>query len=150
MSWPAAVFLFVALAAAIPSDGSPIHRKLEEDGVPGEENKCGGCPCNAPCYSPPSVSPPPPSSPPPSPPPPPKKPPTTYCPPPPPSGGGYDAPAVLSPPTPPQYVYGTGGPGNLYPVDQSFSGAGKRSGFSRRIAVLVGGGFLLGFLSLSW
>nr|GMD21912.1 cytokinesis protein sepA-like [Ipomoea batatas] len=63
-----------------------------------------------------------------------------YCPPPP--GGGY----VPSGPTTPnnQYIYFNGPPGNLYPVDQYFSGAGK-VGFS----LLIAGAFL-GFLALFW
>ncbi|KAE8022839.1 hypothetical protein FH972_008608 [Carpinus fangiana] len=79
---------------------------------------------------PPSPCPPPPALPPPSPPPPsPKKsPPTKYCPPPPSS-----------------FIYLTGPPGNLYPIDQDFSGATQIP--VNRLPVLVAGG-LLGLLAL--
>lgn len=134
-----AVFFLLAVVvlAAIPSTNGLNPRKLDDT----TENKCGGCPCNSPCVtpSPPPPSPPPPALPPPSP-PPPKKPPSSYCPPPP--GGGY----VPSGPSTPnsQYIYFNGPPGNLYPVDQYFSGAGK-VGFS----LLIGGVFL-GLLALWW
>nr|XP_009776044.1 PREDICTED: chitin-binding lectin 1-like [Nicotiana sylvestris] len=115
-------------------------RKLDEV----IENKCGGCPCNNPC-NPPSPPPPPPALPPPSP-PPPKKPPSGYCPPPPlpPSGGGGGGGYSPNPPNP-QYIYMTGPPGNLYPVDQYFNGA-KRT-FSSGFSLLIGG-FFLGLLAL--
>ncbi|CAJ1939562.1 unnamed protein product [Sphenostylis stenocarpa] len=77
-------------------------RKLDETSVPATnstDEKCGSC---GTVYS----SPPPPAIPPPSP-PPPKKTPTQYCPPPPPSS----------------YIYITGPPGNLYPIDEDFSAA---------------------------
>nr|GMD26636.1 chitin-binding lectin 1-like [Ipomoea batatas] len=131
-----AVFLLLAVAAlTIPTTRGLNPRKLDDTTG---ENKCGGCPCNNPCPVP-SPPPPPPALPPPSP-PPPKKPPSSYCPPPP--GGGY----VPSGPTTPnnQYIYFNGPPGNLYPVDQYFSGAGK-PGFSLVIA-----GAFLGFLALFW
>ncbi|CAK9154767.1 unnamed protein product [Ilex paraguariensis] len=124
-----AVFLFI-LAIADPTSGlNP--RKLDENTVPSDSgNKCGGCSaCNNPCYQSPPPPPPPPSLPPP--PPPPKKPPTPslYCPPPPPSS----------------FIYISGPPGNLYPVDPYFSGAGRS--FSSGLPLLIGGG-LLGLLAL--
>ncbi|EOY00953.1 Uncharacterized protein TCM_010859 [Theobroma cacao] len=88
-------------------------RKLDESIAPGDP----GVKCNPSCIpSPPPPSPPPPSPPPPCPPPPelppptPKKPPTKYCPP---------------PPSPPSFIYITGPPGSLYPVDQDFGGASR-------------------------
>jgi hypothetical protein len=107
-------------------------RKLVEKCTP-----CGDTPISSP---PPIIynSPPPPiiypSPPPPSPPivyyspppPSPKKSPSTYCPPPP------SSPSSSSP-----YIYMTGPPGNLYPVDVNFSGSG---------ATPSGRGSLAGFL----
>ncbi|PWA36344.1 hypothetical protein CTI12_AA600810 [Artemisia annua] len=55
-----------------------------------DQSKCGGCPCNKPCYTAPP------------PPPPPKKPSPTP---------GFNCPP------PPSYIYMNGPPGNLYPVD---------------------------------
>ncbi|XP_059447801.1 vegetative cell wall protein gp1-like [Corylus avellana] len=97
------------------------------------DEKCSACGQNAPpppSPPPPSPCPPPPALPPPSPPPPsPKKPPSTqYCPPPPSS-----------------FIYITGPPGNLYPIDQDFSGATQNPMI--RLPVLVAGG-LLGLLAL--
>ncbi|CAI9095962.1 OLC1v1032009C1 [Oldenlandia corymbosa var. corymbosa] len=107
-----AVAIFLLLGLVITP--SMIQAQLPGTGDVGE-NKCGGCPCNSPCYT----SPPPP--PPPSPPPPPKKPPTSYCPPPPGS-------IVPFPPTPPsQYIYITGPPGDVYPVDHDYGKAGRSS-----------------------
>ncbi|GLT36937.1 hypothetical protein SLA2020_112830 [Shorea laevis] len=91
--------------------------------------------CTPSCaHSPPPPSPPPPSPPPPPPacppppalpPPTPKKPPTGYCPPPPPS-----------------FIYITGPPGNLYPIDQDFSGAGRKSDQVGLLLASVGVGIL--------
>lgn len=75
-------------------------------GTPDPGSKCGGCSA---CQNPCAQSPPPP--PPPSPPPPPKKPSPPSCPPPP------------LPPSPPSFIYITGPPGNLYPVNPYFNGA---------------------------
>lgn len=83
------------------SDTSPAVRKLEEEPI-----KCTPCLQNVP----PPPSPPPPSPscpPPPTPPSPPKK---SYCPPP-----------------PSTYIYMTGPPGELYPVDQQFGAAAGES-----------------------
>ncbi|KAK7362577.1 hypothetical protein VNO77_04694 [Canavalia gladiata] len=99
-------------------------RKLDETPVPatnGTDEKCTPCGTSYP-------SPPPPAIPPPSPPPPsPKKPPSSqYCPPPPPSS----------------FIYITGPPGNLYPVDENFSGAiihrHHRSFFTFFLLLLIG------------
>ncbi|KAM7463458.1 hypothetical protein LguiA_031579 [Lonicera macranthoides] len=129
MTPPRIILVFLILAIV----SSPINglnpRKLDDSTLPGPdgENKCGGCVKSPP---PPSSCPPPPSLPPPPPPPPPapKKPPTpsNYCPPPPPS-----------------YIYINGPPGNLYPVDQYFSGSRRSFGVGR--ALLVGSG-LVGLL----
>lgn len=130
------VFFLLFFVVATPITNGLNPRKLDEG-----ENKCGGCPCNKPCI-PPSPPPPPPSPPPPSP-PPPKKPPSGYdCPPPPYSGGGGGGGGGENIPYPPnsQYIYMTGPPGNLYPVDHDFGGA-KRS-FSSGFPLLIGGFFL--------
>ncbi|CAI0450783.1 unnamed protein product [Linum tenue] len=115
---PSAALIFVLVALFThPIHAAADSRKLDEtaDGTPGSE-KC--TPCN-PSPPPPSPSPPPPACPPPPAlpppsPPPPKNPPSTYCPPPP-------------PPSPPSssIIYITGPPGNLYPVDNDFSGSGR-------------------------
>ncbi|XVE74710.1 hypothetical protein DITRI_Ditri12bG0039300 [Diplodiscus trichospermus] len=104
---------FLIATVAYPISGLE-SRKLDESTVPGDP----GVKCTPSCVqSPPPPSPPPPSPPPPSPPaqppPTPKKPPTPYCPPPP------------STPSPPSFVYMTGPPGNLYPVDENFGGASR-------------------------
>ncbi|KAL2344758.1 hypothetical protein Fmac_006043 [Flemingia macrophylla] len=114
---PMVTNLFLSLVLIICLFTSSVNgvepRKLDETPVPatnGTEVKCGPCGTN---YPPP----PPPALPPPSPPPPsPKKPSTQYCPPPPPSS----------------FIYITGPPGNLYPVDENFNGA-----FSHRGGVLL-------------
>ncbi|KAL3501868.1 hypothetical protein ACH5RR_036317 [Cinchona calisaya] len=93
----------------------PIIKAQDPGTSPDAENKCGGCPCDKPCPVPP---PPPPPVLPPPPPPPPKKPPTPICPPPP---ASTSWPTVPTPPS--QYIYTTGPPGNLYPLDTDFSGA---------------------------
>ncbi|KAI3410264.1 uncharacterized protein J3R85_018869 [Psidium guajava] len=127
--------LALVLAVAIPTSGlSP--RKLDDTSPAGTE-KCSPCSQCSPCtQSPPPPTPPPPSPcppppPPPSPPPAPKKPPSSYCPPP--------------PPSPSSYIYITGPPGSLYPIDQSFNGAGRS--FAAGAPFLVGLG-LLGLLAL--
>ncbi|KAG5023549.1 hypothetical protein JHK85_019891 [Glycine max] len=99
-------FFLVLICSTSSSVNGVESRKLDETPVPatnGTEEKCGSC--GGTTYP----SPPPPVLPPPSPPPPsPKKqPPSQYCPPPPPSS----------------FIYITGPPGNLYPVDENFSGA---------------------------
>ncbi|KAA8532577.1 hypothetical protein F0562_032607 [Nyssa sinensis] len=133
--------LFLITAITTPINGlNP--RKLDESTVPGTPysgTKCTTCPsCYNQCYQSPPPPPPPPypyPSPPPPPPPkspsPPKNPSTPYCPPPPP---------------PASYIYITGPPGNLYPVDQLISGAGRN--FRVGLPVLLISG-LLGLLA-SW
>ncbi|KAK7379910.1 hypothetical protein VNO78_34186 [Psophocarpus tetragonolobus] len=102
-------------------------RNLDETPVGvtnGTEQKCGSCGGGT-IY---------PSPPPPSPPPSPKKPkPSSYCPPPPPSS----------------FIYITGPPGNLYPVDEDFSGATThRRSFTAALAPLLVGLFsMLAFWS---
>ncbi|OIS95663.1 PREDICTED: mulatexin-like [Nicotiana attenuata] len=134
------VVVFLLFLIAIPITNGLNPRKLDEV----DENKCGGCPCNKPCVSP-SPPPSPPALPPPSP-PPPKKPPSAYCPPPPSGGGGSGGGGGGYVPDTPnsQYIYMTGPPGNLYPVDHDFGGA-KRS-FSSGFSLLIVG-FFLGLLS---
>ncbi|RVW16948.1 chitin-binding lectin 1 [Vitis vinifera] len=116
------VFLVVA-AIATPVNGSN-SRKLDESpasGSPDAGVKCGGC---SSCQNPCNQSPPPP--PPPSPPPPPKKPRAPYCPPP--------------PPPPASFLYVTGPPGTLYPIDQDYGGAGRN--FMVGLPILAGCGLL--------
>nr|XP_004505263.1 formin-like protein 10 [Cicer arietinum] len=98
------MLIYMITASEVNADES---RKLDETTVTaitnGTDIKC--TPCGN--YSPP----PPPANPPPSPPPPsPKKPPSQNCPPP--------------PSTP--YIYITGPPGNLYPIDEDYSEASHR------------------------
>ncbi|KAF7848433.1 hypothetical protein BT93_L1956 [Corymbia citriodora subsp. variegata] len=122
--------LVLVLAVVIPTSGlNP--RKLDDASAPGSE-KCGTCTQYPPPPPPPSPCPPPPALPPPPPPSHPKKPPPSpYCPP---------------PPTPPSgYIYITGPPGSLYPIDQNF-GAASRS-FPAGAPLWVGLG-LLGLLAL--
>ncbi|KAI4357672.1 hypothetical protein L6164_001606 [Bauhinia variegata] len=114
--------ILLIVCATAPSISGLNPRKLDETTVPttptGDE-KCSPC-----GYStPPPPSPPPPAIPPPSPPPPsPKKTPSSYCPPPP-SG----------------YLYITGPPGNLYPIDENFNGANRHSrSFAAALPALVG------------
>ncbi|XP_022724987.1 formin-like protein 3 [Durio zibethinus] len=100
---------FVIATIACPINGLE-SRKLDENSVPGDQ----GVKCTPSCVqSPPPPSPPPPCPPPPSPPalppPTPKNPPTQYCPP---------------PPIPPSFIYVTGPPGELYPVE-NFYGASR-------------------------
>ncbi|MFS8028748.1 hypothetical protein Hanom_Chr16g01514071 [Helianthus anomalus] len=96
-----------------------------------DQIKCGGCPCNNPCYT---TSPPPP--PPPSPPPPKMSTPTpglvNPCPPPPITGGGSGM-------APPGYIYITGPPGDVYPVNPFFSGGSHRNLWATpRLLALLG------------
>ncbi|XP_028759056.1 leucine-rich repeat extensin-like protein 2 [Neltuma alba] len=110
------IFLLI-LCLTVPLQVVYSSRKLDETTVPAGDRKCS--PCGD--YS--SPPPPPPALPPPSPPPPsPKKSPSQYCPPPPP---------------PPSFIYITGPPSNLYPVDENFNSASRRS-FLPAAAVLPG------------
>ncbi|KAI3744399.1 hypothetical protein L1987_57479 [Smallanthus sonchifolius] len=109
------VFLVTLVAAAAPIKG--MNRRLDNTtkvpyDSPDDQIKCGGCPCNNPCYT---TSPPPP---PPSPPPPkiPTPTPVLNCPPPPTGSGGSGLAS-------PGYIYITGPPGDLYPVNPYFSGS---------------------------
>ncbi|KAE8719279.1 extensin-like [Hibiscus syriacus] len=124
-----AVFVVIT-TVAYPTSGLE-SRNLDESTIPAGDQgvkctpSCIQSPPPPPPPSPPPACPPPPALPPPT----PKKPPTQYCPPPP------------LPPSPPSYIYITGPPGSLYPVDQNFGGA------DRNVAVwllaLVSGLFLL-------
>ncbi|KAK7310089.1 hypothetical protein RJT34_07346 [Clitoria ternatea] len=131
-------WIIVLICVATPVKSVEL-RKLDETTVatPNGNEKC--TPCGGGGYTPSSpppivyLSPPPPSPPPPliypSPPPPPKKTPSSYCPPPPSS-----------------YIYMTGPPGNLYPVDENFSGASsnRHQNLISFLPLLVG---LLGMLA---
>ncbi|KAI3811973.1 hypothetical protein L1987_16672 [Smallanthus sonchifolius] len=135
----------ILVAAMVPPPVKAVNpRKLDDTtiGSPNDEIKCGGCPCGTTCYT--SPPPPPPSPPPPSPslPPPPKKQtptPGVNCPPPPSRGGGGGGQA------PPNYIYITGPPGDIYPVVQSVSAA-RRCFTAAPVLLLVASG-LLGMLA---
>ncbi|KAI3816564.1 hypothetical protein L1987_16266 [Smallanthus sonchifolius] len=112
------IFLLVLAAAVL----APV--KASTDTAPGgaldDQFKCGGCPCNKPCYTTP-----------PPPPPPPKKPSPT--------------PGLNCPP-PPSYIYMTGPPGNLYPVNPySQSSAHRRIWVAQSLMVVVGVTGMLAF-----
>ncbi|XP_014507733.1 formin-like protein 5 [Vigna radiata var. radiata] len=116
----------LVLVFFVSSVNAVESRKLDDTPVPatnGTEEKCGSCGTVYP-------SPPPPAIPPPSP-PPPKKTPTQYCPPPPPSS----------------FIYITGPPGNLYPVDEDFSAAAyhRQSFAAASLPLFVGMLFTLAF-----
>ncbi|KAI4313796.1 hypothetical protein L6164_026747 [Bauhinia variegata] len=113
------LILFIVCATA-PSVNGLNPRKLDETTVPTAPNGDGNCtPCS---YSSPPPPPPPAIPPPSSPPPSPKKPPSSYCPPPPPG----------------PYLYITGPPGNLYPVDENFNGASRHNrSFASALPALV-------------
>ncbi|KAE8719645.1 extensin-like [Hibiscus syriacus] len=102
---------FVIAAVAYPIHGFE-SRKLDESTVPAGDQ---GIKCTPSCVQPSPPPPPPPCPPPPSPPvlppPTPKKPPTQYCPP---------------PPAPQSFIYITGPPGNLYPIDQTYGAASRK------------------------
>ncbi|XP_027346561.1 chitin-binding lectin 1-like [Abrus precatorius] len=89
------VLLLIYVTASVNGDETPVTA------TNGTDEKCTPCGTSYPPPPPPAI--PPPSPPPPS----PKKPPSQYCPPPPPSS----------------FIYITGPPGNLYPVDENFSAA---------------------------
>ncbi|KAI3502555.1 hypothetical protein L1887_30695 [Cichorium endivia] len=142
------MFFVVLTVAVVPAMIKAMNpRKLDETtnpvGSPDDQIKCGSCPCGTTCYtSPPPPSPPPPT---PSPPPPPKKKPPTpsvNCPPPPYGGGGGGGGSGQAPPN---YIYITGPPGDIYPVVQSVSAAGRSYTVALLVAVLSG---LLGMLAL--
>uniref|UniRef100_A0A5B7AXT1 Putative chitin-binding lectin 1 n=1 Tax=Davidia involucrata TaxID=16924 RepID=A0A5B7AXT1_DAVIN len=131
----------LTLFSMVTMIATPVYslnpRKLDESTVPGTPDlgsKCTSCP---PCSNQCNQSPPPPPPPPPSPPPSPKKPPSQYCPPPP-------------PPPPSAFIYITGPPGNLYPVDPYLSGAGRI--FPVGLPLLVGCGLmgLMAFPRILW
>ncbi|KAL9679849.1 hypothetical protein QQ045_017720 [Rhodiola kirilowii] len=109
----------------ITAAANQIQQRKLLDETPTGEIKCGGCSsCSNPC----AQSPPPPSPPPP-PPSPPKKPPTVNCPP---------------PPAP--YIYITGPPSDLYPVDPYYYGSAGRltAGFVAFVSSVFGL-FVVGF-----
>ncbi|XP_044489641.1 leucine-rich repeat extensin-like protein 6 [Mangifera indica] len=119
------VFIFVAVF--VSQVNGLTARKLEESSTGGDQ----GDTCTTSCVeSPPPPSPPLPLPPPLElPPPPPKKPkkpktpPTQYCPP------------------PPSFIYITGPPGNLYPIDSGFNGGEKASAAS--LLIFISSGLLL-------
>ncbi|EEF36353.1 mulatexin [Ricinus communis] len=114
--------LVLIISCAAPTLGLDSRKLDETPTVPAgpTDEKCTPCNPTPPPPPPPSPCPPPPALPPPS----PKKPPSSYCPPPPPS-----------------FIYITGPPGNLYPIDNDYSDAGRVTG----LPVLIGCG-LFGLL----
>lgn len=139
-NWHKLVMVLSIAAIVVPSiNDSTNQRKLDDTSI-----KCGCSSCN-PCYvspppPPPSLPPPPPSCPPPpvmvQPPPPPKKPPTPSlnCPPPP-----------LIPFAP--FIYVPGPPGNLYPIDNNYSGSRRSLSVGSPAAVICG---LVGVFMAFW
>lgn len=119
---------FLLLITAAPATRSG---KLDEttSTVPTPtDEKCKPCNPAPPPPPKPVPCPPPPALPPPS---PPKKPPSNYCPP------------------PPSFIYITGPPGNLYPVDNDFGSAAGRTA-AVGLPVLIGCGLLGLLLSLGF
>ncbi|KAI4379108.1 hypothetical protein MLD38_005444 [Melastoma candidum] len=105
--WGLVCSLVILVGFVSSAVGVPEARKLDESTTPGAGEKCIPCAQASPPPPPPPVP-----CPPPPPPPAPKKPPT---------------PSIYNcPPPPSTYIYITGPPGSLYPVDQYFNGAEKR------------------------
>ncbi|KVH96246.1 hypothetical protein Ccrd_001658 [Cynara cardunculus var. scolymus] len=144
------IFLVIMAVAMVTAPIEAMNPRKLDDTTPANTNpvgspdddqmKCGSCPCGKTCYSSPPPPPPSPSPPPPA----PKKPsptPGLNCPPPPSGGGGGGGGGKA----PPDYIYITGPPGDLYPVVQSVSD-GRRS-FTVAPSLLVLSGLLgmLGF-----
>ncbi|KAL0699900.1 hypothetical protein Bca4012_056022 [Brassica carinata] len=119
----------IIIKASSSSDFSSANmRKLDEV----DPIKCSpSCVQNPPPPSPPPPSPPPPACPPPPALPPPPKKVSPNCPPPPPAN----------------FLYITGPPGNLYPVDEQFGAAAGKSFTVVKLAGLIGFG-VLGVLAL--
>ncbi|XP_024008538.1 leucine-rich repeat extensin-like protein 3 [Eutrema salsugineum] len=118
----------IVINASSSSDSSLASRKLEEV----DPIKCSpSCIQNPPPPSPPPPSPPPPACPPPPALPPPPKKVSPNCPPPPPAN----------------FLYITGPPGNLYPVDEQFGAAAGKGFTVVKISGLIGFG-IMGFLIL--
>ncbi|GKD31802.1 hypothetical protein Tco_1242580, partial [Tanacetum coccineum] len=94
MSISTMFLLILAVVLLAPTKATTTRKLTSIDTAQGgaleDQSKCGGCPCNKPCYTAPP------------PPPPPNKPSPTP---------GFDCPP------PPSYIYMNGPPGNLYPVD---------------------------------
>ncbi|KAK6922242.1 hypothetical protein RJ641_012749 [Dillenia turbinata] len=102
------------------------------DPIKGDDAPAIGSPTDTGVKCTPCTQPSPPPPPPPSPPPPPKKPPTPNCPPPP-------HPVVYPPP----FIYITGPPGELYPID-SYNGAAPNSMVGVPLGVMITSGLLVG------
>ncbi|KAL1192215.1 hypothetical protein V5N11_034165 [Cardamine amara subsp. amara] len=119
----------IIINASSSSDSSSAIRKLDEV----DPIKC----------SPSCITYPPPPSPPPPSPPPPACPPPPALPPPPPKKYGPNCP----PPPPANFLYITGPPGNLYPVDQEFGAAAGKSLTVVKLSGIVAFG-IMGFLIL--
>ncbi|XP_038997297.1 formin-like protein 16 isoform X2 [Hibiscus syriacus] len=131
-----ALAIFFVITTVAYSTNGLESRELDGNAAPPSDDQ--GIKCTPSCtQSPPPPSPPPPSPPPPAcppppsplvfyPPPSPKKPPSSCCP---------------AGPTPP-YVYTTGPPGELYPIQQNFGGASRN--LEVGLLALVSG-FILAF-----
>ncbi|KAL8248536.1 hypothetical protein R6Q59_005404 [Mikania micrantha] len=130
------VFMTLAAAVILPSIEGMNPRKLDATtptttnpvGSLKDDIKCGSCPCGTICYT---------SPPPPSPPPPHKKPSPSHgknCPPPP-SGVGGGGVTIQAPP---DNIYISGSPTDVYPVNQSISAARRRLTVAPELLVLSG------------
>ncbi|CAA7022455.1 unnamed protein product [Microthlaspi erraticum] len=117
------VMVFLAFPMMIKALDSSTHRKLQDDPI-----KCTPCLQNPP----PPPSPPPPSLACPPPPPPPSPPKKSYCPPP-----------------PSTYIYMTGPPGELYPVDQQFGAAAEKSFTVVKISGLIALGVMCFLMNMN-
>ncbi|KAJ4843393.1 hypothetical protein Tsubulata_013296 [Turnera subulata] len=131
------LFLLLLISSMMATIQGLETRKLDDVTVPGDGSTNGEkcTPCNP---SPPPPSPPPPAQP--------------LCPPPPPPA--LPPPAPKKPPSgynncppPPSFIYITGPPGNLYPVDNDFGGAPGRKLMG--LPVLIGCG-LVGLLLIGF
>ncbi|KGN51515.1 leucine-rich repeat extensin-like protein 6 [Cucumis sativus] len=123
---------FLLLISPSSALTSVTVRRLDDTTTPTDPNvKCAPCEQNPPSPPPPVVYP---SPPPPSPPPPDVVP---YYSPPPPKKKEPKSPNCPPPPSP-SFMYITGPPGDLYPIDQGYNAAGRRSAATVVGVVLAG------------
>ncbi|KAI9080460.1 hypothetical protein K1719_037574 [Acacia pycnantha] len=128
--------LIICLVFTTPLLVSAVeNRRLDETTAPAAPNgseKCSPCENSSPPPSPPYYS----SPPPPTPNYPPPPPPYEYSSPPPPKKNPPSS--QYCPPPPASLLYVTGPPGNLYPVDEDFNGASRRS-FAAALPLILAG-----------